>query len=327
MYAYADHVQKLGGQVAAILCDPYPDPSYNVTFHRFVDRFGERRVADVGNLGRSYWSATSERSRPPDQARHIRSLLVQDNVTHLYIKSHGSNSSQFTSPWRLIPKAVRTCVHAVFAATTPWGDAYAKLAPSPVVNGDASVLPNMVERPRLPSEGLRATLGIPASATVFCSYGGAGSFNLGFVKDVVCELASSASHLVFLFANQPAFCNLNGDAARRDLHVPSLGDGEKGKFLATCDAMLHGRAEGETFGLAVAEFSRANRPVFAYAHPKHGGREHLRLLGSRAQLFQDKTSLRHMLLQWNRSANTRDWDAYKEYGPARVMDQFCRVCM
>ena len=35
----------------------------------------------------------------------------------------------------------------------------------------------------------------------------------------------------------------------------------KVKFINTCDAMIHARAMGETFGLAVAEFSKKNKPV------------------------------------------------------------------
>ena len=38
-------------------------------------------------------------------------------------------------------------------------------------------------------------------------------------------------------------------------------DAEKSRFLYACDAMIHARADGETFGMAVAEFSVHNRPV------------------------------------------------------------------
>ena len=37
--------------------------------------------------------------------------------------------------------------------------------------------------------------------------------------------------------------------------------------------MIHGRSDGETFGLAVAEFSVANKPVITYSESKD--REHL----------------------------------------------------
>jgi hypothetical protein len=39
----------------------------------------------------------------------------------------------------------------------------------------------------------------------------------------------------------------------------------KRRFLATCDACLHGRYRGETFGLAVAECVAAGLPVITFA--------------------------------------------------------------
>lgn len=36
---------------------------------------------------------------------------------------------------------------------------------------------------------------------------------------------------------------------------------EKTTFINTCDAMLWARHDGETFGLAIGEFSSKNKPV------------------------------------------------------------------
>lgn len=48
-------------------------------------------------------------------------------------------------------------------------------------------------------------------------------------------------------------------------------------FIRTCDAMLHARMSGETFGLAIAEFSAHNRPVLTSSvhHDHHMARSHL----------------------------------------------------
>ena len=43
--------------------------------------------------------------------------------------------------------------------------------------------------------------------------------------------------------------------------------------------MLHARKDGETFGLAVAEFSVANKPIITYANSKD--KEHLRILNNK----------------------------------------------
>ena len=45
-------------------------------------------------------------------------------------------------------------------------------------------------------------------------------------------------------------------------HLPPTADVARlHAFIRSCDAMLHGRTGGETFGLACAEFSAFNRPV------------------------------------------------------------------
>jgi glycosyltransferase involved in cell wall biosynthesis len=44
------------------------------------------------------------------------------------------------------------------------------------------------------------------------------------------------------------------------IHLPASSDCDtKSRFIRSCDAMLHARYDGETFGLAVAEFSAHNR--------------------------------------------------------------------
>ena len=49
----------------------------------------------------------------------------------------------------------------------------------------------------------------------------------------------------------------------------------KHEFINCCDAMLHGRAQGETFGLACAEFAAAGKPILAWEHaPERHHLEH-----------------------------------------------------
>ena len=55
----------------------------------------------------------------------------------------------------------------------------------------------------------------------------------------------------------------------------------KSKFVSTCDAMIHAREDGETFGLSVAEFSAANKPVITFANSIDN--EHIRILSNKNQ--------------------------------------------
>lgn len=86
---------------------------------------------------------------------------------------------------------------------------------------------------------------------------------------------------------------------------------------------------GETFGLAVAEFSAANRPVITSSihHDDGAARMHLDTLGPDHGLYyHDTPSLLALLRGFDRSAARRnDWNAYRAFEPAKVMATFDKV--
>lgn len=248
-------------------------------------------------------------------------------------------------------------VHAVFANEPPYPHPVRNARISSEVSGTSPVVPYMVERRPRHGGDLRATLGIPPAATVFCSYGGRDSFNTPFVRELLCELAATRAagwpnrpHV--LLANHRPFCAPNatahaaaepprgappagagrhahrggGGEARGVLtHLHNLGEAQKQPFIDACDAMLHARAEGETFGLAVAEFSSSSKPVLAWRHA--ASKAHLHILGGRAVLYDDRRSLEAQMRAMTRErAASGVWDAFGEqYSPERVMRRFCHV--
>ena len=98
-------------------------------------------------------------------------------------------------------------------------------------------------------------------------------------------------------------------------------------FIRTCDAMVHARREGETFGLAVAEFAVRNKPVLtANLSFRQSTLAHVHHLGAKAILYTDAASLLDALLSFNRTdAASRDWRAYTEFEPHMVMRRFREV--
>ena len=90
--------------------------------------------------------------------------------------------------------------------------------------------------------------------------------------------------------------------------------------------MIHARSDGETFGLAIAEFSSLNKPVITCRSYKDNC--HLDILGEKAIIFDSDISLFNILKDIKNIVNSRDdWNAYKEYTPDKVMKKFMNVFM
>ena len=177
----------------------------------------------------------------------------------------------------LVP-GVKNCVHAQFLCDEFHGDAYAYLSSwmSQVMTGEKnSFVPFSV--PKLVSEeSLRKELGIPEDAKVFGRHGGRDTFNIPFAQRAVAEHAKSCPEEHFLFLNTEP---IRGTERFPNVHyLPATVDPvAKAKFLDTCDAMLHARWHGETFGLAVGEFAVLGKPVITFADSRE--KAHLEMLG------------------------------------------------
>jgi hypothetical protein len=119
-----------------------------------------------------------------------------------------------------------------------------------------------VRRRRANGPDLRGRLGIPASAVVFGRYGGKETFDIPHAVSAVLAVASARPDIYFLFMNTAPLHGAGGEVCTLPnvIHLaPSVEDEYKSIFIRSCDAMLHARAAGETFGLAIAEFSAHNR--------------------------------------------------------------------
>ena len=219
----------------------------------------------------------------------------------------------------LVP-GVKNCVHAQFLCDEFHGDAYAYLSPwmSRMMTGrDDSYVPFFV--PKLASgENLRSRLKIPGGARVFGRHGGWDTFNIPFVRSAVAEHASRHPKDHFIFLNTDW---IQGTQELANVHyLPATVDaGEKASFLATCDAMLHARWHGETFGLAVGEFAVLGKPVITFAESRE--RAHLEMLGKQAVLYGSASELQNVLVEF-RPHKTQGTE-YEIFGdPKVVMELF-----
>jgi hypothetical protein len=248
-----------------------------------------------------------------DGFEEVDDYLKQYNITHIYIIKSGQIDNR-------ISKVAKNCIHCVFNFTQPHGDVYSAIAPW--IYGyktNSPVVPHMINLPDN-SDNLRESLDIPKNAIVFGGYGGEGSFNINFVHKVVYNIAKNNSNIIFLFANFKKFC----PDLPNIIHLPIIvALEEKVKFINTVDAMLWARQEGETFGIAIGEFSTKNKPVIAM---KTGDISHCYLLRDKGIWYNNESSLINILLNFNPEIeNKKDWNAYKEFTPEKVMEIFKNV--
>ncbi len=225
-------------------------------------------------------------------------------------------------PDGLLSTRVPTMVHAVFptAPRQAHGASFAFISEwlsSRCARGHIPSVPHIVALPAI-DDDLRAELGIPADATVLGCHGGARSFDVPCAIEAVRRVLDTAPGVWFVFLNIDRFVE-----HPRAIFLPGTGDLlRKTRFINSCDAMLHARLQGESFGLACGEFSVRNKPVFTYAHSKH--RHHLAVLGDAGWPYHDADGLVRAITALDRDAvRAGHWDRYTAlYNPARVMALF-----
>ena len=243
----------------------------------------------------------------------LKRLCVELKVDALYIQKTGLRSDRFVED-------IPTFIHAVGVVNEPHGTVYAYVSDwlsETCTGGKAPVVPYMIHLPETDSD-LRKDLNIPQDAIVFGRTGGPYSWNIPFVNDAIFYILNERSNVYFLFANTDKFINHE----RVIFHEPFADLTYKKKFINTCDAFLHARAEGESFGASVAEFSICNRPVITFEHSPE--RNHINTLKDKGIYYTDAHSLYDILNSFKPRPD-KDWNAYRDHTPENVMQKFQTV--
>ncbi len=243
-------------------------------------------------------------------------LPLSQKADLVYMIAYGDMPAEF--PWQKLE--CKTGIHCVFTAHHPYGDVYAAVSewvadtyglwPVPVV-------PHIVHLPD-DSRDLRKELGIAESAVVIGRYGGYNQFNLLAVHQAIAQAVNKRPDLYFLFMNTRPFF----DHPRIIYLPPHYEFAFKTRFINTCDAMIHARLEGETFGLSIGEFSIRGKPIITWRWSFD--RHHLNVLGDHAICYESARELFTILMNFKRGTTARD--CYSErYNPEKVMQIFEKV--
>lgn len=236
-------------------------------------------------------------------------ILKKEMCDILYMQKAGEWDGKMS-------KACKNIIHCVFNTRYKHGDVYGRISNCfgmnyPVVN-------YMVNLPNI-TENIRTELKIPEGAVVFGRHGGTTEFNIQYVHAVIDRITNENKNIYFLFVNTNKFCRDKPNI----IHLGKIIDLEqKTKFINTCDVMIHARQMGETFGAAVSEFSIRNKPVLTC---RSGDKAHLDILKDKCFIYSNAESLYNIVnyvYANNDVIKTKDWNAYIDYTPERIMDDF-----
>ena len=278
------------------------------------NRFGfARHLLDNGIeiCGVSTYSELSEMSNSFDFLYHVTSADSQGLDWFKQIKSRSTLIHQVGYQ----PPEYNLSNH--FAYTSYW-QSYN------FTNGSASVLPYIIPPPMGSLDALhdlRSTLGIPKNDLVLGRHGGGDTWNLRFASSAVDRSVRSRSDLWFVFVGTPRFCN-----HERVIFLDSITSlQELERFFTACDAMIHARWEGETFGMACAEFLSRKKPIITWSESRE--QNHIFLSGRSAITFNSESDLLHVLLSLNKDylhhkASLINLQLLDMYRPEVIVEQF-----
>lgn len=296
LFNYADYNEKILGNKSIIIAKP--DDYINLAKEKFINRFDTHFM----------WYNTSE----------FQNFMNVNNVDYFYVIKEGSMGDG------ILLSETPTLVHSVFCKNEPHGHKYAYvsdwLAKNQGYKSETHSVPHIVEK--LPPQvyDLRERLCIPKNKLVFGYYGGSTEFNINWVHEVINRIVTERDDIVFLFMNVNKFMEHPNVMFLSGTWVLE----EKSSFVNACNAMIHARLYGETFGLACGEFALENKPIITYYGS--GERNHIEVLGERGIYYNNPEELYNIFNNFKNYIKFDDYNTpYLQFNPELIMDKFNKV--
>jgi hypothetical protein len=305
LYDYAHYNEILLGNKSIIISRSYNDvcherDSSSDAYKKFNDRF---RVA--------YYKTQKD----------IDGIVQTHSIDVLYIIKGGHYNDE-------IYTTVSTCRNLIHL-----GFSNQYIVPSNITNLSVAIVSPLINKrwgcnykwlPHIitvadDSSDLRTVLSIPGDAKVFGTYSGSDR-NVDYILKTVCDIVMRpVNNIYFIFMNIQPFIQspfvkfLNG----------TTDNIVKRRFINTCDAMLYSREQGETFGLAIGEFSLCKKPIICKSNAQDD--YHLTLLGNSCLRHSNQLELEDILINFDTRVRTVDINDNKyisDFSPERVMKIF-----
>ena len=233
-----------------------------VAFH--LDSQG--RLDHDEKVFRQFQQRFPKRMHAYSSLRELASFLRERHITHLHMLRSGEREPDIETA--LV--GITTLVHCVFTASQPHGNRYAAISPAVAAgHPNVPVVPHMVlplvpasadSQSRSEAQLLRRRLNIHPSQVVIGRYGGSDTFDIPFVHQCIRAWLRDPQRLKFVFMNTKPIPDADSIMYLEGTIEPAA----KARYIDACDVMLHARADGESFGLAVCEFAQRGKRVLTY---------------------------------------------------------------
>ncbi len=302
IYDYAKYNEEILHNKSYIICFTQEKqknigfPVERYSFDKFNNRFQIIEINDISEMS---------------------TVIKNYNLSFFYTLTHGGGNDIYQFNNNNIWNNCKTIKHCVFNTQCPESNFYIGISEmlNKTNNTNIPVIPHIVDLP-INNENLRNELNIPLDATVFGRYGGMDEFNISLTHNAIKNYINMNNNCYFLFMNTQKFY----EHPRIIYLDKNLDLNYKVKVINTCDAMIHARAMGETFGLSIAEFSIKNKPIITCVK---GDLEHIKILDDKAVIYSSEEDLINIFTNIKNIIKTKeDWNAYKYYSPENVMNLF-----
>jgi hypothetical protein len=246
---------------------------------------------------------------------YLPTIVERHNIDYFYYIKSGENDG------RIVP-GVKNLIHSVFCgrADQKHGDKYAVVSEwlSSISNYEIPYVPHMINMPEIDSD-LRSELSISKNSVVLGRYGGLETFDIRFVYSSIAKALEKRNDIYFIFMNTNKFI----DHPRAIFLNGSCDMEYKSKFINTCDAMLHARIQGESFGLSVLEFACKNKQIITYGNSSENN--HLLYLDGNCAIYNSENELYEILLNISKRNPYDTLYLNEKFSPSNVINKFNEV--
>jgi len=299
MYDYADFNEKLLGNESFICYHKHEKTNHIEGIEKFKKRFNVLAYEDFSE---------------------VENFIAKNGIDLFYAIKNGNKDGVET-------KECKSVIHSVFKHYEPHGEVYAYVSEwlaQEMTDGNSPFVPHMVNFEFDTEEDLRKELNIPKNAKVFGYYGGVSSFDIEFAQQAIDDISKKNRNFFFIFMGVGKFLKPRWwqTINRNIIFLPASANlFRKLKFINTCDALLHARKRGETFGITVAEFALKGKPVITFADSPE--KAHYSELKKNAYYYRDKEELLEILTKTDLVLSAKE--NYQKFLPEPVMWKFKKV--